>query len=303
MALPAQSEALPAQSEAPPAQGEALPADGEALLAWARSENFPVALRLLPAALRRDLLALYGFARLADTLGDEAEGDRLAQLAALEAELVRAFQGRATHPLLRRLEPTLCQRNLRAGPFRRLIEANRVDQRVTRYASFDELRGYCSLSADPVGELVLGVLGAASLENVVLSDSICSALQLVEHLQDVLEDQQRGRIYLPADDMRRFGVDEAELRRAPTSASLRRLVSFEAERARGLLREGEPLLARLSGWGRVAVAGFAAGGHAALDALARADHDVSSSQLSPRRRDVLRHTLALLRRGHRRVAR
>lgn len=249
--------------------------------------------------MRRDLLALYGFARLADTLGDEVPGDRLAQLDALESELVRAFQGRATHPLLRRLEPTLRERSLHAGPFRRLIQANRVDQRVTRYASFDELRGYCSLSADPVGELVLGVLGAASPENVALSDAICSALQLVEHLQDLLEDQRRGRIYLPADDMRRFGVDESELRRTPASASLRRLVSFEAERARGLLQSGEPLLARLSGWGRVAVAGFAAGGHAALDALERADHDICSSPLSPRRRDVLRHTLALLWRARR----
>ncbi len=117
------------------------------VLARADGENFPVALRLLPRELRRDLLALYGFARLADTLGDEAEGDREALLDALETELDLAFEGRATHPLLRRLEPTLRSHSLPARPFRRLVEANRRDQRVQRYPSFAELRGYCALSA------------------------------------------------------------------------------------------------------------------------------------------------------------
>jgi len=249
--------------------------------------------------LRRDLLAIYGFARLADTLGDEAEGDRLSQLDGLQADLLRAFQGCAQQPLLQRLVPTLRERSLSPGPFLRLIEANRVDQHVARYEDFAALRGYCSLSADPVGELVLGVLGADTPENIALSNSICSALQLAEHLQDVREDQARGRIYLPAADMRRFGVGEADLRQTPTPAALKELVAFEAARARALLFVGEPLLARLSGWGRVAVAGFSAGGHAALDALARAEHDVARAQLSPQRRDLLRHGAALLWRAQR----
>lgn len=172
---------------------------------------------------------------------------------------------------------------------------------VSRYASFAELRGYCALSADPVGELVLGVLGQATSENVALSDAICSALQIVEHLQDLREDLARDRIYLPAEDMARFGCDESTLARAPAPSNLRRLVAFEAERARALLREGEPLLARLHGAGRLAVAGFAAGGHAALDALARADFDVASPRLAPRRRDLLRRAAGLLWRAGRAV--
>jgi squalene synthase HpnC len=266
----------------------------DAVLAQAARENFPVALRWLPARWRSDLLALYGFARLADDLGDEVAGDRLARLDALEEDLERAFRGEAREPLLRRLEPTLRARSLPREPFLRLIEANRVDQRVHRYASFEELRGYCALSADPVGHLVLHVFGAASPDNLALSDAICTALQLVEHLQDVAEDRARGRVYLPAEDLARFGCPEAELGRAPASPALRRVVAFEARRARALLREGEPLLARLGPVARLAVAGFAAGGHAALDALERGGFDVTSRLLQPRRRDLVRRTLELL---------
>jgi squalene synthase HpnC len=266
----------------------------DAVLAQAARENFPVALRWLPARWRSDLLALYGFARLADDLGDEVAGDRLARLDALEEDLERAFRGEAREPLLRRLEPTLRAHSLPREPFLRLIEANRVDQRVHRYASFEELRGYCALSADPVGHLVLHVFGAASPGNLALSDAICTALQLVEHLQDVAEDRERGRVYLPAEDLARFGCPEAELGRTPASPALRRVVAFEARRARALLREGEPLLARLRPAARLAVAGFAAGGHAALDALERGGFDVISQLLQPRRRDLVRRTLELL---------
>ena len=174
-------------------------------MARARFENFPVALRWLPAQLRRDLLALYGFARLADDLGDEVEGDRLACLDALERDLERAFEGTARHPLLRRLTPTLRAHSLPREPFRSLIEANRRDQKVHRYETFDALLGYCALSANPVGHLVLHVAGAATSENLELSDAICTALQIVEHLQDVAEDQAAGRVYLPAADL----VDES----------------------------------------------------------------------------------------------
>jgi squalene synthase HpnC len=262
-----------------------------------------VALRWLPAQLRRDLLALYGFARLADDLGDEVEGDRLACLDALEQDLERAFAGTARHPLLRQLTPTLRTHSLPREPFQKLIEANRRDQRVQRYESFDALLGYCALSANPVGQLVLHVAGAATTENFELSDAICSALQIVEHLQDVAEDCARGRVYLPAVDLARFGCSEEDLRRAPARPELRRLLAFEAERARELLRRGEPLVARLRWPARLAVAGFAGGGLAALDALARGGFDVTSSLLTPRRRDTLRHTLAILCRASRRRGR
>jgi squalene synthase HpnC len=267
-------------------------APGE-VLAQARRENFPVALRWLAPELRRDLLAVYGFARLADDLGDEAPGDRLARLDALEAELDRAIEGRATHPLLRELTPAL-RRGLPRQPFLRLIEANRRDQRETRMASFEALLDYCRLSANPVGELVLGIFGAACPENIALSDAICSALQVVEHLQDVAEDAARGRVYLPADDLARLGCRDAELRRAPASPALRCVVARQARRARALLAQGEPLVANLRGGARVSVAAFAAGGHAALDAIEHADFDVVSAVRRPSRMGVLRHAVALV---------
>jgi squalene synthase HpnC len=231
---------------------------------------------VLPRRVRAHLLALYGFARLVDELGDSAGGDRLAALDWLEGELDRAFEGRAEHPLLVRLQPTLRVCELPRGPFVRLIEANRVDQRVSRYATWEELRGYCSLSADPVGELVLGVLGSATPERIALSDSICTALQLTEHCQDVAEDRAGGRVYLPGEDLARFGCTIEELSAAHASEPLRGVLAFEVARARGLLAEGAPLIGELRGRARIALAGFVAGGHAALDAIERADYDVLS---------------------------
>jgi squalene synthase HpnC len=197
----------------------------------------------------------------------------------------------------------LLAHSLPREPFQRLIEANRLDQRVQRYETFDALLGYCALSANPVGHLVLHVAGAATPENLELSDAICTALQIVEHLQDVAEDRARGRVYLPAADLARFGCSEEDLSRAPAPPELRRLVTFEAERARTLLRRGEPLVGRLRWPVRLAVAAFAGGGLAALDALARGGFDVTSSLLRPRRRETLRHTLAILWRAGRRRGR
>lgn len=271
----------------------ALP-DAAAVLARAASENFPVAPRWLPRALRRDLLALYGFARLVDELGDEAAGDREALLDALEAELAEAFEGRARVPLLVELGRTAREHRLPREPFLRLVEANRRDQRVKRTATWSELEDYCRLSANPVGHLVLALFGLATPERLVHSDAICTALQLVEHCQDVREDLGRGRIYLPADERAAFGVREEHLRSAPAPEPLRCLLAFQAERARGLLRAGEVLLATLPPLARICVAGYAAGGHAALDALSRGDFDATSRTLAPRRRDTLRHTVRLL---------
>jgi squalene synthase HpnC len=246
----------------------------DAVMARAQTENFPVASRVLPRRVRSDLLALYGFARLVDELGDSAGGDRLAALDWLEGELDRAFEGRARDPLLVRLQPTLRERGLPRGPFVRLIEANRVDQRVNRYATWEELRAYCALSADPVGELVLGVLGAATPERIALSDSICTALQLTEHLQDVAEDLARDRVYLPSEDLERFGCTIEQLGAPHAGAPLREVLAFEVARARGLLAEGAPLVGELRGRARIALAGFVAGGRAALDAIERARYDV-----------------------------
>jgi squalene synthase HpnC len=246
----------------------------EAVMARAAGENFPVASHLLPRAERADLLVLYGFARLVDELGDSTPGDRLAALDWLAAELDHAFAGRAEHPLMIRLQATIAARGLPRGPFERLIEANRLDQRQERYENWEQLREYCTLSADPVGELVLALFGLASPERVALSDRVCTALQLAEHCQDVAEDLRAGRIYLPREDLRRFGVEEPELSAPHASEAVRGVIAFEVERARGLLVEGTPLLASLRGRPRLAVAAFIAGGTAALDAIERAGFDV-----------------------------
>jgi squalene synthase HpnC len=250
-----------------------------AVMARAGGENFPVASRVLPRRSREHLLALYGFARLVDELGDGGErpaAERLAALAWLEGELERAYAGRAAHPLLVALTPTLRACALPREPFLRLIEANRVDQRVARYETWEQLLGYCELSANPVGELVLGVFGRATPERVALSNRICTALQLAEHWQDVAEDHARGRVYLPAEDRARWGCEEHELAGAGAGASwrLRGLLAFEVARTRELLAEGLALIATLRGRERVAVAAFAGGAWAALDAVERAGYDV-----------------------------
>jgi squalene synthase HpnC len=260
----------------PPDQ-RTLPFAAEAILARASRENFPVALRLLGRDARSHLLAIYGFARLVDELGDSAAGDRTAFLDRLEEDLDRAFDGKPEHPLLQALAPTVRSLDLPRAPFARLIEANRRDQVQERYATFADLLDYCRLSANPIGELVLHVYGAATPERIAYSDAVCTALQLVEHWQDVGDDFRIGRIYLPEEDLRRFGVREADLASATTTVPLRRLLAFEVGRAQTLLDEGAPLVGLLRGRARLAVAGYVGGGRAAIAALRRADFDVLAS--------------------------
>ena len=251
------------------------------------AENFPVALRVLPRGPRRDLTALYAYARWVDDLGDRAAGDRPALLAAVDRDLDRlAAGGPPELPVVAALAPTVRAHGLPVAPLRDLVEANRVDQRVTRYPAWDDLRDYCRLSADPVGRLVLGIAGAATARRVALSDDVCTALQLLEHLQDVREDAQAGRIYLPAEDRDRFGVAEADLTAATASAALRDCVRFETDRAAGLLASGIGLVRSLHGWARLAVAGFVAGGLATVAALRGAGHDPLAAPVRPGRKDT-----------------
>lgn len=273
-------------------------ADRPALRRARRAENFPVALRLLPARLRGDLIAVYNVARVIDDLGDRAAGDRTAGLEEFGRDLARIWQGRPPgHPVLRRLVPTVRARHLDAVPFQRLVQANLVDQRVHRYGDYAELRRYCTLSAEPVGRIVLAVFGVRCAAAGELSDRICSALQLIEHWQDVAEDRRAGRVYLPQQDLAAFGVDEAELDAPVASPALRALMAFQIDRSAQLLDSGAPLVGRLDGWARPAVAGYLAGGRAALDGLRRVGGDVQGGPPPVRRRDVLRH-LARLLAGH-----
>jgi squalene synthase HpnC len=265
-----------------------------------RAENFPVALRVLPGGLRRDLVALYGVARVIDDLGDEADGDRLAQLDAFAADLATIWRGGTpAEPVLRALAPTVRAHDLPQEPFDNLIEANRWDQKIASYETYQDLLAYCALSAEPVGRIVLGIFGvtgpqASNPEAVTRSDRVCTALQIIEHCQDVAEDRRAGRVYLPREDLRQYGVTEAELDASVASPGVRRLVQFEAERAGALLAAGAPLVRSLHGWAKLAVAGYVAGGRAAIDGLRRVGWDVLSRSPGVRRTDVLRHLAPLV---------
>ena len=255
------------------------PASASAVAARARTENFPIASLWFPRAVRPHLRAIYGFARLVDILGDEYEGDRLAILDELEREVEACYEGEPSWEVMRVLQPTIHACDLPREPFLRLIEANRMDQRISQYATWADLKHYCVHSADPVGRLVLGVLRRDEPELVALSDDVCTGLQLVNFLQDVPRDLALGRIYLPAEDRACFGVIKLD----EPSVPLKRLLWYEAERARGLLGSGEELGRRLGGRVGRAVAVFARGGLAALEALERADWDVFNGRPRPSR--------------------
>ncbi len=275
---------------------ELFPGEG-AVLPLSTQENFSVAARVLGRETRDHLLAIYGFARLADQLGDEAPGDRLALLDRLEEELDRTFDGEPEHPLMRRLAPTVHALDLPREPFLRLIQANRRDQEQATYETFDDLVSYCELSANPVGELVLHVFEAATPERIALSDRVCTGLQLVEHLQDVAEDAHRGRVYVPAEDMERFGVARSDLGATETGGPLRALLTFEVARARDWLDEGAPLVGTLRGRGRFAVAGYVGGGRANADAIVAAGYDVLAGPPRASGAQRLRATLRTYRMG------
>ena len=270
--------------------------------ARAAHENFPVASRLLPRDIRSKLMAIYAFARLTDDIGDEAEGDRLALLDWLDDELTLAGEGQAIHPVFQRLTPVIEELNLGLAPFRSLIEANRVDQIVTRYSTFADLVDYCMLSAAPIGHLVLAVFNVSSEQRIEWSDQVCIALQLVEHLQDMGEDARRGRIYLPLEDLHEFHCTEDDLLRPQTSADLQRLIAKESLRALELLRAGSPLASSLPWQPRLAISGFVAGGIATVASIVQADYDVLSVPCRPSKRGVAVHmarefTAATFRKG------
>ena len=282
----------------------------DVITARAATENFPVALRILSADQRRHLMAIYRFARLTDQIGDAAHGDRLAMLDELQRQVdacvdvqtgVNACVDAETdanagerHLIIEKLRPTIGECGMPIGPFHRLIDANRLDQRKHRCENYQELLDYCDLSANPVGELVLYVFGAATPERIRQSDAVCTGLQLVEHWQDVKEDHAAGRIYLPIEDLVKFGCREEELGAATASRALRELLRFECERAHGLLDEGVPLVRSLRGRARLAISGFVAGGRAALDAIARASYDVMRGAPRARHRDFTRRYFGML---------
>ncbi|MEO8600519.1 MAG: squalene synthase HpnC, partial [bacterium] len=218
-------------------------------------ENFPVASLLLPARLRPAVAAIYAFARSADDLADEGDANAEQRLAALGVyeqgldaiEHHRLADTPAIPPLFLALEKTVRTYQLPLQPLRDLLSAFRQDVVTTRYPTFADLLDYCQRSANPVGTLMLHLYGAADATNLRDSDAICSALQLINFWQDAAIDWQKGRIYLPQEDMERFGVTVAHLTDARVDSTWCALMSFEVARARALMLSGAPLALRLPG--------------------------------------------------------
>ena len=245
-------------------------------IALGHYENFPVVSWLLPRELRDPMYAVYAYCRGVDDLGDEAEGDRLSLLDQWEAELRRCYDGSPSDPRFVALADTIRRFDITPEPFVRLIEANRRDQRQARYQTFDELLGYCSYSANPVGRLVLHVFGYRDEERAALSDATCTALQLTNFWQDVVRDLAMGRIYIPQQDMADFGVSEADLAAELATPALRELMRFEVQRTREYFRRGLPLIGSVRGRLRVDLRLFTLGGLSILDAIERQRYDVLS---------------------------
>ncbi|MFO7188614.1 MAG: squalene synthase HpnC [Pseudomonadota bacterium] len=214
-------------------------------------ENFPVASLLLPERLREPVTAIYWFARTADDIADEGDADPPTRLAGLERcrTHLRAIEAGETpaDPVFERLARAVRAHELPLAHFHDLLDAFSQDVVKKRYSDFDELLGYCRRSANPVGRLMLHLYDAASEENFRQSDAICSALQLINFWQDVAIDYRKGRIYIPQEDMRRFGVTEAHIRDGIADAAWRALMRFEIERARAMLESGAPLARALPG--------------------------------------------------------
>jgi squalene synthase HpnC len=244
-------------------------------------ENFPVASLLLPAHLRPAVETIYAFARSADDFADEGDlpaAERLRLLDGYRSELDRIERNEPTvHPIFLRLRPHIEAHRLPLQLFRDLLDAFTQDVVKDRYASFDELLDYCRRSADPVGRLLLHLFAAATPDNLRRSDAICSALQLINHWQDVgidIAKGPQGRIYLPLNEMARFNVAEVTLKRRLASAEFRELMKFQVARARALMLEGAPLGRDLSGRIGLEIRTIVAGGLRILEKIEAVGYDV-----------------------------
>ncbi|HUL92443.1 MAG TPA: squalene synthase HpnC [Burkholderiales bacterium] len=241
-------------------------------------ENFPVASLLLPERLRGPVSVIYRFARSADDFADEGDlsaSRRLALLEGYRAELDRLEAGLPpATPLFRELGPVIAAHRLPFAPFYDLLDAFTQDVTKQRYASFAEVMAYCRRSADPVGRLMLCLYGRSDAENVAASDSVCSALQLINFWQDIELDFLKNRVYLPQDEMERFGVSEAQIAARDVSGGWWNLMRFQIERARALLLSGAPLAARLPGRIGLEIGTVVQGGLRILEKLERARGDM-----------------------------
>ena len=269
-------------------------------LAKTHYENFTVGSFLIPKALRRHVHAVYAYCRWVDDLGDEpyeplveslaganwmheqvrsdsqplGPSQRMALLDKWEEELEACFTGIPTHPAIVALQETVRAFNIPREPFLKLIEANRMEQQASRYSTYEDLLFYCDHSANPVGHLFLYLFGYSDKSMQELSDHTCTALQLTNFWQDVARDFAMGRIYIPQEDMERFGYCEEDLAAGIINQPFREMMAFEVERARDLFRKGLPLIGTLDGRIKIDIALFSLGGMKVLDAIEAQHYDV-----------------------------
>jgi squalene synthase HpnC len=239
-------------------------------------ENFPVASRFVPSALRPQVVALYAFFRAADDFADEPQydGHRSEALDAWQEELHLCFHGEPRHPVFVALHDTIEKRGLTLPPFEDLLSAFRADLEVTRYATFASLRAYTARSAEPVGRLLLGLFGYRDPELIGFADEIATAMQLTNYWQDVASDAARDHIYIPGEDLHFFGVSEADIKALKPAPPIRDLMRFEVARARALFERGRPLLGKVGNDLKFELALIWLAGMAILDKIEEASFDV-----------------------------
>ncbi len=249
-------------------------------LAESHYENFHVASWFLPKALRPHFHAIYAYCRISDDLGDEV-GDPAQALALLDLwgrELDACYAGSARHPVFVALGETIRACSIPKEPFADLLTAFRQDQTVIRFATMRDVLGYCRYSANPVGRLVLYACGEANAERFRLSDATCTGLQLANFWQDVREDYTRGRVYIPQDDMKRFGVTDDTIAAGSATPQFRALLRHEVDYARSLFEEGLPLIGMVNRDLALDLDLFSRGGLEILRAIERQDYDVLSAR-------------------------
>jgi squalene synthase HpnC len=238
-------------------------------LATTHYENFSVATWFLPKRLRQHFYNVYAYCRISDDLGDEV-GDPSLSLRLFdqwERELVACYDGTPRHPVFVSLAETVRQFEIPQHEFSDLLTAFRQDQMTTRYGSFPDLLGYCKNSANPVGHLVLYLCGYKDAERQQLSDRTCTALQLANFWQDVSVDYEKGRIYLPLEDLRRFGVSEDDIANNRNTSTFCAMMEFEVQRARQWFDEGLPLVGKVDKELAIDLELFTRGGQEILNAI------------------------------------
>ena len=247
-------------------------------LAKSHYENFTVASWFLPREKRPHVYAIYAFCRFVDDLGDESHGDRLGLLDWWENELLSCYSSTPSHPIAVALRETIHRFEIPQEPFLKLVEANRMDQRAGRHRTYEDLLYYCERSANPVGHLFLYLFGYRDEERQRLADATCTALQLTNFWQDVRRDLDMGRVYIPQEDMERFGYTEEKLHAGVVDDSFRDLMRFQVDRARTLFDHGAELVDTVEGAVRLDIALFTLGGLHILKAIERRNYDVLSSR-------------------------